>query len=51
MQFWFKVQFYEIILNLDQWFSRCCLKDFLSGALGAPLFGGAEPFVKFGSGH
>ena len=25
--------FYEIILNLDQWFRRCCLKDFLSRAL------------------
>ena len=22
-------QFYEIILNLDQWFKRCCLKTFL----------------------
>ena len=25
----------EIILNLGQWFRRCCLKDFLSGALAA----------------
>ena len=44
MQFWQKVsyeeQFCEIILNLGQWFrSRCCLKDFLSGALVALLFG------------
>ena len=30
-------QFCEIILNLGQWF-RCCLKDFLSGALAALLF-------------
>ena len=26
-------QFCEIILNLDKWFRRCCLKDFLSRAL------------------
>ena len=39
---------FEIILNLSQWFrSRCCLKDFLSGALLALLFGGAEPFLQF----
>ena len=36
----------EIILNLDQWL-RCRLKDFLSGALAALLFGGAEPFMQF----
>ena len=41
-------QFCEIILNLDQWFMRRChLKDFLSGALAALMFGGAEPFVLF----
>ena len=41
-------QFSEIILNLDQWFGRRCnLKDFLSGALAALMFGGAEPFVQF----
>ena len=35
--------FCEIILNLGQWFRRrCCLKDFLSGALAALLFGRAE---------
>ena len=28
-------QFCEIILNLGQWFRRCCLKDFLSGAMAA----------------
>ena len=28
-----KEQFCEIILNLDLWFRRCRLKDFLSGAL------------------
>ena len=27
------VQFCEIVLNLDQWFRRCCLKDSLSRAL------------------
>ena len=37
----------EIILNLGQWFRRCRLKDFLSGALAALLFGGAEPFMQF----
>ena len=30
--------FCEIILNLDQWFRRCCLKDFLSRALAALMF-------------
>ena len=41
-------QFCEIILNLGQWFrSRCCLKDFLSGALAALLFGGADRFMQF----
>ena len=41
-------QFCGIILNFDQWFRRrCCLKDLLSGALAAFLFGGAEPFMQF----
>ena len=40
-------QFYVIILNLNQWFRRCHLKDFLSGALEALVFGGAEPFMRF----
>ena len=40
-------QFCEIVLNLDQWFRRCHLKDFLSGALAALLFSGAEPIVQF----
>ena len=31
--------FCEIILNLSQWFRRCCLKDILSGALAALLVG------------
>ena len=34
-------QFCEIILNLDRWFRRFHLKDFLSGALAALLFSGA----------
>ena len=41
-------QFCEIILNLGQCLSwRCLLKDFLSEALGALLFGGVEPFMQF----
>ena len=41
-------QFSELILNLGQWFRRrCCLKDFLSGALAVILFGTAEPFMQF----
>ena len=41
-------QLCKIILNLDQWFRRRChLKDFLSGALVALEFGGAEPFMQF----
>ena len=37
----------EIILNLGQWFRRCRLKDFLSGALATLLFSGVEPFMQF----
>ena len=45
---YYEEQFCEIILNLGQWFrSRCCWNDFLSGALVAFLFGGAEPFMQF----
>ena len=41
-------QFCEIILNLGQWFRRrCCLKDFLSGALAALLLCGVKPFMQF----
>ena len=40
-------QFCEIILNLDHWFRRCHLKDFLSRALEALMFNGAEPFMQF----
>ena len=29
----YEEQFCKIILNLGQWFRRCCLKDCLSGAL------------------
>ena len=40
-------QFCETILNLGQWFRRKCdLKDFLSGALEAHLFDGAEPVMQ-----
>ena len=41
-----KAQFSEIVLNLDQWFRRCRLKVFLSGALAALLFNGAEPLLQ-----
>ena len=40
-------QFCEIILNLDQWFRRCRLYDFLSGALVALVFSGVESFMQF----
>ena len=41
-------QFCESILNLDLWYKRrCCLKDFLSGALAALVFSGAELFMQF----
>ena len=44
----YEEQFCEIILNLGQWFRRrCCLKDFLSGALPALLFRGVEAFMQF----
>ena len=45
---YYEEQFFEIILNLGQGYrSRCCLKDFLSGALSALLFGGVEQFMQF----
>ena len=41
-------QFYEFIFNLDLWSRRgCCLKYFLSGALAALVFSGAEPYMQF----
>ena len=40
-------QFCENILILSQRFRRCCLKDFLSGALMALLLSGVEPFKQF----
>ena len=41
----------EIILNLGQWFRRCRLKDFLSGAVAALLFGGANYLCNLEGGH
>ena len=39
-------QFCEIILNMCQWFRRRChFKDFLSGALVAPLFGNGSIYA------
>ena len=44
----YEEQFCEFIWNLGQWFMRNGrLKDFLSGALVALLFSGAEPFMHF----
>ena len=40
-------QLCEFIFNLGQWIRRCRLKDFLSGALAALLFGGAKLFMQF----
>ena len=49
---YYEEQFCEIILNLGQRFRRRCrLKDFLSGALVALLFGGAEPLCNFERRH
>ena len=43
----YEEQFCKFISNLGQWFrKRCRLKDFLSGALVALLFSGAEPFMQ-----
>ena len=41
----YEENFYEFISNLGQWFRRRCLKDFLSRALAALMFSGAEPFM------
>ena len=41
----------EIILNLDQWFRRCHINNFLSTALAAILFEGMELFVQVWLGH
>ena len=44
-------QFCEIILNLGQWFRRGCqLKDFLSGALAALVFSGANIYATLKEG-
>ena len=41
-------QFCKIIMNLDQRFMRRWgLYDYLTGALAALMFSGAEPFVQF----
>ena len=48
----YEEQFSEIVLNLDQWFRMICrLKYFLSGALAALVFSGAEPLCNFERGH
>ena len=44
----YEEQFCEFNSNLGQWFRRRCrLKCFLSGALAALVFSGAEPFMQF----
>ena len=48
---YYEEQFCEIILNLGQWFRRCRLKDFLSGALVALLFSVANHLCNFERGH
>ena len=42
---YYEDQFCEIILILGQWFRTWHSKEFLSGALAALLFSGAEPFM------
>ena len=41
----------EIIFNFNLWYRRCFEKDFLSGALPALVFSGAEQFMQFCKGH
>ena len=43
----YEEQFCELIMNLCQLYRRSRLKDFLSGALAALHFSGAEPFMQF----
>ena len=47
---YYEEQFCEIILNLGQWL-RCCLKNFLSGALAALLIDGVKLLCNFERGH
>ena len=48
----FEEHFCVIILDFGKWFRRRCpFKEFLSGALVALLFSGAEPLCNFGRGH
>ena len=47
---YYEEQFFEIILNLGQWYRRCRLKDFLSGALASLLFSGAKHLCNFKGG-
>ena len=41
----------KIILNLDQWFSRCHLKDFVSRALVSSCSVEGNHLCSFGRGH
>ena len=43
---YYEEQLCEIILNLGQWFRRCCLKDFLSQTHAALLFSWPNPFMQ-----
>ena len=39
--------FCNFFLNVDQWFKRCCLKNFLSRALASLMYSGLEQFMQF----
>ena len=43
--------FYEIILNMDQWLSRFCIKIFLIYSSGSPFFGGQNFLCNLSRGH
>ena len=48
----YEKQFCEFILNLREWFKRrCCLKDFLSGALAASCSVEWNHLCNFERGH
>ena len=40
------VNYFEFGPVLDQYFRRCCLKNYLSRGLAALMFSGVEPFMQ-----
>ena len=48
---YYKEQFCEIILNWGQWYRRCRLKDFLSGALQPSYSVERNNLCNFETGH